>query len=265
MNTSELGTSIMTVRYKLVFVGDVGVGKTSVMNRFITDQFTEEYDVKNNFIYNNLYNNNIHKNQSTIGVDFATKTIEYKDNSLKLQMWDSAGLERYRALIPSYVRGASIIFIIYDVSSKETFNNLNTWINFIKQVNTDNSMMILCGNKIDLERRVTTNEGKNLANKEQMLFFEVSAKNGENVNKMMYSCIAELPFFEQFQLENKDQLIKELEGGNNKKEQNSIYDIVKEQNNERQAELNINGQVPNQNTESPGVIVIQRKKKKGCC
>ena len=249
MNSSDLGNSIMTVRYKLVFVGDVGVGKTSVMNRFITDQFSEEYDVI--IIFNII----IFKNQSTIGVDFATKTIEYKDNSLKLQMWDSAGLERYRALIPSYVRGASIIFIIYDVSSQESFNNLGTWINFIKQVNTDNSMIVLCGNKTDLERRVTTQEGRNLANKEQMMFFEASAKNGENVNKMMYSCIAELPFFEQFQYGNKEDLIKELEGGNNKKEQQ----------NEKQVDLNINGQVQKQNTESPGVIVIQRKKKKGCC
>ena len=180
-------------------------------------------------------------------------------------MWDSAGLERYRALIPSYVRGASIIFIIYDISTKETFDNLNTWINFIKQVNTDNSMIVLCGNKTDLQRKVTTQEGKNLANKEQMMFFEVSAKSGENINKMMYSCIAELPFFEQFQIDNKEQLIKELEGGNNKKEQNSIYDIVKETNNEKPADLNVNGNVQNQNTESPGVIVIRRKKKSGCC
>ena len=80
-------------------------------------------------------------------------------------MWDSAGLERYRALIPSYVRGASIIFIIYDISSKESFDNLGTWINFIKQVNTDNSMVVLCGNKTDLERRITTQDGTNLANK----------------------------------------------------------------------------------------------------
>jgi len=180
-------------------------------------------------------------------------------------MWDSAGLERYRALIPSYVRGASIIFIIYDVSSKESFNNLGTWINFIKQVNTDNSMIVLCGNKLDLERRVTTQEGKNLASKEQMMFFEASAKNGENVNKMMYSCIAELPFFEQFQFRNKDDLIKELEGGNKKMEQqNSIYDIVKDKKIENQLGLNINGQEQKQNNEAPGVIVIKRKKK-GCC
>lgn len=182
-------------------------------------------------------------------------------------MWDSAGLERYRALIPSYVRGASIIFIIYDISSQESFNNINTWINFIKQVNTDNSMIVLCGNKTDLERKVSTQEAQIVATKEKMLFFEVSAKNGENVNKMMYSCIAELPFFEQFQGGNKDDLIKELEGGNNKKSQNSIYDIVKEpDNNNKQTvtETNENEQKTN-NNEAPGVIVIKRKKKKKSC
>ena len=179
-------------------------------------------------------------------------------------MWDSAGLERYRALIPSYVRGASIIFIIYDISSKESFDNLGTWINFIKQVNTDNSMVVLCGNKTDLERRITTQEGTNLANKEQMLFFEVSAKNGFNINKMMYSCIAELPFFEQFQIGNKDELIKELEGGKNKKENNTIYDIV--QNNENKPEITVTAEDEKKNNnEAPGVIIIKRKKRSTCC
>ena len=182
-------------------------------------------------------------------------------------MWDSAGLERYRALIPSYVRGASIIFIIYDISSKETYDNLGTWINFIKQVNTDNSMLVLCGNKTDLQRKVTSQEGKALAKREQMIFFEASAKTGENVNRMIYSCIAELPFFEQFQIGNKEQLIKELEGGNNKKEQNSIYEIVRDQNNDKHKDLNVKDQEQNKNKneENPGVIIIKRKKKKRCC
>ena len=153
-------------------------------------------------------------------------------------MWNSTELEKYSDLIPSYVRGASIIFIITDI--------------------------FLCGNKTNLPRKVTIQEGKNLANKEQMIFFEVSAKNGENINKMIYSFIGELPFFEQFQIDNKEQLIKELEGGNNKKEQNFIYDIIKETNNEKQVDLNINGNVPNQNTESKRVIVNKRKKKSGC-
>ena len=178
-------------------------------------------------------------------------------------MWDSAGLERYRALIPSYVRGASIIFIIYDISSKETFLNLNNWINFIKEVNTDNSMIILCGNKIDLNREVTYKEGSELANKEGMKFFETSAKTGENVSKMMYTCIAELPFFEQFNID-KEALIKELEITNSKKEQNSIYDVVKDKKEENVAGLNVNGQQQGQTVILPGQLEL-KKRRGGCC
>ena len=127
-------------------------------------------------------------------------------------------------------------------------------------------MIVLSGNKTDLERKVTTKEGQILANKEKMLFFEVSAKNGENVTKMMYSCIAELPFFEQFKEGNKDELIKELEGGNNKKTQNSIYDIVKEQDNNKKVITETSENEKKNNNEAPGVIVIKRhKKKKKCC
>ena len=92
-------------------------------------------------------------------------------------MWDSAGLERYRALIPSYVRGASIIYILYDISSRDSFNNLSNWIKFIKEVNTDNSMIVLCGNKLDLVMQFSTKEGQDLAHKENMKFFETSAKS----------------------------------------------------------------------------------------
>jgi small GTP-binding protein len=92
-------SSIDAVRYKIVFVGDVSVGKTSIMNRFIENKFSEAYD-------------------PSIGVDFHSKIITYKNRPYKLQFWDSAGQEKYKSLIPSYVRGASIIFIIFDKSSK---------------------------------------------------------------------------------------------------------------------------------------------------
>ena len=226
-NTEDLGSSIMTMRYKLVFVGDINVGKTSIMNRFINDNFSGDYDVI--IIYN--YFNIIIFLQPTIGVDFATKTIEYKENSLKLQIWDSAGQERYKALIPSYVRGSSIIFIIYDVSNKNTFSNVITWINFIKQVNTDDSVLVLCGNKIDLPRQVSISEGKILADKENMLFFETSAKNATGVSNMMYTCIAKLPYFDQFQVD-KETLIKELANSNiNKNTEKGIFDIEVDKNN----------------------------------
>lgn len=92
-------SSIDAIRYKIVFVGDVAVGKTSIMNRFIEGKFSEAYD-------------------ASIGVDFHSKVITYRNRCIKLQFWDSAGQEKYKSLIPSYVRGASVIFIVFDTSSK---------------------------------------------------------------------------------------------------------------------------------------------------
>ena len=135
-------------------------------------------------------------------------------------------------MIPSYVRGASIVFILYDVSNKNTFINVTTWINFIKQVNTDESILVLCGNKIDLPRQVSTSEGKILAEKENMVFFETSAKNSTGVATMMYTCISRLPFFEPFQVD-KETLIKELENNNNnnKNTEAGIFEIEADKNN----------------------------------
>ena len=169
-------------------------------------------------------------------------------------MWDSAGLERYRALIPSYVRGASIIFIIYDVSSKDTFNNLNTWINFIKQVNTDNSMMVLCGNKIDLNREVEKSEGEELASKENLLFFECSAKTNENIKYMFYSSIVGLPSFGITDESERDNTIKELmeeNGGEGFQEGGNNQDLV----NQPPAKMSVNGEVEDGN---------KKRKKCGC-
>jgi small GTP-binding protein len=86
------------IRHKLVFVGDVAVGKTSIIFRLLENKFKDSYE-------------------PSIGVDFCSKSIRYKGKNLKLQIWDSAGQERYKSLIPNYVRGSSIIFIVYDVSS----------------------------------------------------------------------------------------------------------------------------------------------------
>ena len=143
-------------------------------------------------------------------MDFATKMIEFRNNSIKLQIWDSAGQERYKALIPSYVRGAAIIFIIYDLSDNNSFVNTEQWINFIKQVNTDESLLILCGNKSDLQRKITYKEGYELAQKHGMLFFETSAKTSENLNLMMFTAISQIPIFSQFDII-KNVLIAELQ------------------------------------------------------
>jgi len=166
-------------------------------------------------------------------------------------------------LIPSYVRGASIIFILYDVSNKNSFTNVITWVNFIKQVNTDESVLVLCGNKIDLPRQVSTSEGKILAEKEKMIFFETSAKSSTGVNNMMYTCISNLPFFETFQVD-KQVLIKELENNNAKNTEGGIFEIDVDKN----RNLNQN-QIINQDNSSHFVLTKKTeepvKKKKCAC
>ena len=180
--------------------------------------------------------------------------IEFRDNSIKLQIWDSAGQERYKALIPSYVRGAAIVFIIYDISDQKSFINVENWINFIKQVNTDESLLVLCGNKNDLERQVNYKEGFELAQKNGMLFFETSAKNRNNIDLMMFTTIAQLPFFSQFQID-KDELIKELQSLNSK-----FGNIIEEKNEDLQIKED-----DNNNNAQPTKILIRKKKKNCAC
>ncbi len=90
----------------------ISVGKTSIINSLLGQKFNEEYE-------------------PSIVVDFFSKTLKYKNNTFKLQIWDSAGEEKFKSLIPNYIRGASLIFLVYDISNKNSFNNLNNWIDFI--------------------------------------------------------------------------------------------------------------------------------------
>ena len=170
----EQATTFLSIRHKIVFIGNPTAGKTSLLNRICNDKFQPNYD-------------------STIGVDFFTKTVFFNETIFKLQLWDSAGQEKYRALIPSYIRGASIIFLIYDLNHHESFEAINNWLGFVNQyTNKAHVKLVLVGNKNDLERKVKTEEGKNLAEKEGMLFFETSAKNGQNVEEIFQNSANEI-------------------------------------------------------------------------
>ena len=181
--------SVSVTRQKIIFVGDAGVGKTTIISRIMDNPFSEAYE-------------------PSIGVDFMSKKINYQGQSIKLQIWDTAGQEKYKGLIPSYVRNSSIVFLVYDIEQKTSFDNIPKWINFIKSI--ENTTLVLCGNKIDLEKReVKKEEGEELAKKENIAFFEVSAKTEENIKNMFYSVVAELPAFAEKNA-NKENLIKEL-------------------------------------------------------
>ena len=193
MNDSSIDVSYQVNRQKIIFTGDIYVGKTSIINVLMGQKFNNDYE-------------------ASIGVDFFSKTIKYKGKIIKLQIWDSAGQEKFRSLIPNYIRGSSLVFVVYDISNKKSFNNVNSWVNFVN--NIENSNIVIVGNKIDLEnkREVTYEEGKKYCEENNFDFFEVSAKNDINLNNMLFSSVASLPFFNSINADgsSKEQILENL-------------------------------------------------------
>jgi len=230
----SIDNSVSSTRHKIIFVGDAGVGKTTIIGRIMDNTFNEVYE-------------------PSIGVDFMSKNIKYQGQNIKLQMWDTAGQEKYKGLIPSYVRNSSIVFVVYDVSAKISFDNIPKWITFIRSI--ENTSLVLCGNKIDLNNiEVKKEEAESLAQKEGISFFEVSAKTGENIKNMFYNVVAELPTFAENK-DNKEKIVKELMQENDV--ENAAGGIMP--NNPVQApdkNLNVDGE------QKPAIQL--NKKKKGC-
>jgi small GTP-binding protein len=159
-------------KFKLIFLGDQGVGKSSILNRFAQDRFEQEY-------------------QATIGLDFHSKNATINGATVRLLLYDTAGQEKFRSLIPMYIRDANIIIVVYDITMKSSFINSNFWINETNDLKQENSMFVLVGNKLDLEseRQVNAKEAEAFAKEKKFLFFEVSAKTGENVREMFQNYI----------------------------------------------------------------------------
>ena len=151
--------------------------------------------------------------EPSIGVDFFSKTIRYKGRLIKLQIWDSAGQEKFKSLIPNYIRGSSLIFLIFDVSRKLSYDHLTDWIKFITDI--DNSgIIIIIGNKIDLKekREVNNEEAEKFCKENKYDYFEVSAKEGTNIDNMLYTTVAGLPVFNAINGETlaKENIIQDL-------------------------------------------------------
>lgn len=127
-------------KFKVVLVGDQNVGKTSIISRFIHDNFEQSSNVPA-FI-----------TQPTVGIDFVTKTMQVDGETLRLQLWDTAGQERFRSLIPSYVRDADCCLIVLDVSSKSTMEGIDKWHDFVRDTRGQDGLVFLVGNKMDLDR-----------------------------------------------------------------------------------------------------------------
>eukprot|EP01119_Soliformovum_irregulare_P011682 TRINITY_DN2951_c0_g1_i1.p1 TRINITY_DN2951_c0_g1~~TRINITY_DN2951_c0_g1_i1.p1 ORF type:complete len:205 (-),score=55.01 TRINITY_DN2951_c0_g1_i1:189-803(-) len=150
--------------FKLLLIGDSGVGKSCLLLRFADDTYTESYI-------------------STIGVDFKIRTIELNGKVIKLQIWDTAGQERFRTITSSYYRGAHGIIVVYDITDQVSYNNVKQWLQEIERYACENVNKLLVGNKSDLtnKRVVDTNTAKEFADSLGIPFLETSAKNATNV------------------------------------------------------------------------------------
>ncbi|KAJ8926904.1 hypothetical protein NQ314_020756 [Rhamnusium bicolor] len=163
-------------KFKLVFLGEQSVGKTSLITRFMYDSFDNTY-------------------QATIGIDFLSKTMYLEDRTVRLQLWDTAGQERFRSLIPSYIRDSTVAVVVYDITNANSFHQTSKWIDDVRTERGSDVIIMLVGNKTDLsdKRQVSTEEGERKAKELNVMFIETSAKAGYNVKQLFRRVAAALP------------------------------------------------------------------------
>ncbi|XP_037532020.1 RAB11a, member RAS oncogene family, like [Nematolebias whitei] len=150
--------------FKVVLIGDSGVGKSNLLSRFTRNEFNLE-------------------SKSTIGVEFATRSIQVDGKTIKAQIWDTAGQERYRAITSAYYRGAVGALLVYDIAKHLTYENAERWLKELQDHADSNIVIMLVGNKSDLRhlRAVPTDEAKSFAEKHELSFLETSALDSSNV------------------------------------------------------------------------------------
>ena len=159
----------------IMTLGNTAVGKTSFIIKYTEDTFQEVY-------------------LSTIGIDFKVKTVTIKDKQYKLFFYDTTGQERFRALSFNIIKNAHGIILMYDITNKSSFNSIPEWIKNIKESKGEDFPMILCGNKIDKEneRKVSREESEELVNEYNIDFFEISNKEGINIEKAVLSLVKKI-------------------------------------------------------------------------
>ena len=151
--------------FKYIIIGDSAVGKTNLLLKFTKNKFIDSH-------------------QLTLAVEFGAKDVKIKNKIYRIQIWDTAGSERFRSITRSYYNNSVCAIVVYDIANKKSFENVSSWIEEVKDNSLKVITIILVGNKIDLikEREDSTEEGKEFADKNNITFFETSAKTGKNVD-----------------------------------------------------------------------------------
>ena len=159
---------------KVVVVGDSGVGKTCLLIRFIRDLWDED-------------------SQPTLGVEFMTKIVQTEKHRIQLQLWDTAGQELFRSVTRGYYRGSAGALLVFDLTNRDSFENINRWLQDVKDVARSDVVTLLIGNKSDLcadKRQVTKEEAEEFAKQHNMQYFETSAKTGDEIANAINACVA---------------------------------------------------------------------------
>jgi Ras-related protein Rab-11A len=161
--------------FKVVLIGDSGVGKSNLLSRFTRNEFNLE-------------------SKSTIGVEFATRSIQVDNKTIKAQIWDTAGQERYRAITSAYYRGAVGALLVYDIAKHVTYENVTRWLKELRDHADNNIVIMLVGNKSDLRhlRAVPTEEAKQFAAENNLSFIETSALDASNVELAFQNILTEI-------------------------------------------------------------------------
>ncbi len=195
--------------FKIVLVGDSGVGKTNLLLRYLKNEFNTQ-------------------TKATVGVEFGNTKVQIDNALIKAQIWDTAGQERYRSITSAYYKGAHGALIVYDITRKDSFDSVEKWLSDLKNNGEEKMVIMAIGNKCDMvnERVISTEDGEAKAQRNNIAFLETSALNATNVAKAFDELIQKLyvAFKKDFEDNDEDDLGEnantiEIRTGNSKKEQ----------------------------------------------
>ena len=204
LHDSQVSQSDNFINFKIIIIGDSGVGKSSLLKRAVKNSFDNSY-------------------QATIGFEFLLMHFKVNDLKFKFQIWDTCGQEMYRSLVQGFYHNTSLALLVYDINKKPTFESLDIWLKDLKQHTEQDLPVFIVGNKNDLDRNVTEEEAKEFKKVNNIVYFaECSAKRGYNVKEIFFEAAKYLyQIYKKFKVQDKVPMAKRLKLDNNENDESN--------------------------------------------